>query len=112
MDSSNKSSKKLPKAKINSELHLNKQGTGEQMVLVTRFFESCTKKATGLYASMALDLYRAITCYRYYDSLQEFLDTNPELDEHKQDIVELWTEFDTLSSQELAEISLKLLEDL
>ncbi len=61
---------------------------------------------------MALDLYRAITCYRYYDSLQEFLDTNPELAEHSEDIVELWTEFDTLTSQELAEISLKLLEDL
>jgi|GEM_PF-1548225 len=107
-----KSPKKLPKAKVNSELHLNKAGTGEQMILVTRFFEAASRRDNGLYASMALDLYRAITCYRYYDSLQEFLDTNPELDEHKQDIVELWQEFDTLSSQELAEISLKLLEDL
>ncbi len=111
MDASNKS-KKLAKSKVNSELHINKLGTSEQMKLVTRFFEACTKKDNGLYASMALDLYRAITCYRYYDSLQDFLDTNPELDEHKQDIVELWKEFDTLSSQELAEISLKLLEDL
>ncbi len=111
MEPSNKS-KKLPKAKINSELQFGKNAASEQMLLVTRFFESNSRKDNGLYASMALDLYRAITCYRYYDSLQEFLDTNPELDEHKQDIVELWQEFDTLSSQELAEISLKLLEDL
>ncbi len=111
MDAS-EGSKKLPKAKIDSKLNIGKVAASQQMQLVTRFFESCTSRDKGLYASMALDLYRAITCYRYYDSLGEFLSTNPELSEHTKDIVELWTEFDSLSSQELAEIALKLLEDL
>lgn len=89
-----------------------KFGLSDQMQLVSQFFDSFSGEELGLYKSMALDLYRAIICYRYYDSIEEFLDTNPELEEHKNEILELWKEFDNLSFQELAEISLKLLEDL
>lgn len=81
-----------------------------QVELVAKFFNSYTEES-GM-QGMLVDLYRAITCYRMYDSLEEFMQINPEMAEARSDIKELWSEFDKLSSQELAEVALELLEDM
>lgn len=91
----------------------SKKDIGDQVELITTFFNSYTdEKELGFYQSMVVDLYRAITCYRMYDSLEEFMNLNPELNECKEDIAELWTEFSKLSDNELAEVALELLKDL
>lgn len=93
-----------------------KSSTGNidaQVELITNFFGRYTdEKELGYYKSMIVDLYRAVTCYRMYDSLDEFLEINPELHDCKEDIVELWSEFDKLSDNELAEVALELLQDI
>jgi hypothetical protein len=89
-----------------------KFGAEEQVKLITRFFTSYNKEQVGPYQSLVLDLYRAITCYRLYDNLETFFEVNPELEACREDIVDLWKEFQNLSHEELAEISIKLLEDL
>ena len=59
-----------------------------QVELVTSFFSHFTDdKELGYYKSMIVDLYRAITCYRMYDSLEEFMAINPELKFRPLDVV-------------------------
>ncbi len=84
-----------------------------QVELVTNFFSHFTDdKELGYYKSMIVDLYRAITCYRMYDNLDEFMAINPELKDCKEDIIELWQEFDKLTDEELADVALELLQDI
>jgi hypothetical protein len=85
-----------------------------QVELVTCFFNHFREGEVeeDFFKSMLVDLYRAITCYRMYNSLDEFMRINPELEDCRSDIRELWAEFDKLSSQELAEVALELLKDI
>lgn len=90
-----------------------KGSTAAQVELVTSFFNNYSdEKELGFYQSMVVDLYRAITCYRMYDSLDEFMAINPELNDCRDDIEELWKEFSRLNDAELAEVALELLKDL
>ncbi len=84
----------------------------DQDELVTNFFSSYYDKELDLNSAMALDLYRAINCYRYYHDVDLFVEINPEAADHRDDIESLWEEFDKLSSSELAEIALKALEEV
>lgn len=94
----------------------NQSSTGSidsQVELVTSFFSKfADDRELGYYKSMVVDLYRAITCYRMYDNLDEFLSINPELKDAREDVIELWQEFDKLSEPELAEVALELLQDI
>ena len=83
-----------------------------QVELVTSFFNTQADKEEDFFKSMLVDLYRAITCYRMYNSLEEFMKINPELEDCRHDIQELWAEFDQLTSEELAEVALELLADI
>jgi len=85
-----------------------------QVDLVTNFFDRYAdlEGEDNAYRSMLVDLYRAITCYRMYNNLEEFLAINPELTVCETDIRELWSEFDQLSSEELAQVALELLQDI
>lgn len=90
-----------------------KSDMGTQIELITSFFNSYSdEKELGFYQSMVVDLYRAITCYRMYDSLEEFMAINPELNDCRDDIEELWKEFAKLTDSELSEVALELLKDL
>jgi len=94
----------------------SKTSTGDidnQVELVTAFFSQYgEEKEADYYKSMIVDLYRAITCYRMYDNLNEFMSVNPELEDCRTDIEELWKEFDRLNDAELAEVALELLRDI
>lgn len=84
-----------------------------QVELVTNFFSHYTdEKEMDYYKSMIVDLYRAVTCFRMYDNLEEFMAVNPELEECRNDIVQLWEEFSKLSQEELAEVALELLKEI
>jgi hypothetical protein len=84
-----------------------------QVELVTNFFSHYTdEKEMDYYKSMIVDLYRAVTCFRMYDSLDEFMSVNPELEECRLDIEQLWEEFGRLSGEELAEVALELLKEI
>lgn len=98
---------------INTQSQTSTGDVDTQVELVTTFFgHHTTDKEKDFYKSMVVDLYRAITCYRMYDSLDEFMAINPELEECRTDIVELWKEFDRLSCEELAEVALELLKEI
>ena len=94
----------------------SKTSTGDvdtQVELVTTFFSfHSTEDTKDFYKSMVVDLYRAITCFRMYDSLEEFMAINPELEDCKLDIEELWKEFARLSPEELADVALELLREI
>jgi hypothetical protein len=90
----------------------NKIEQGDLVALNARFLGSFDSYDLGDYQSLALDLYRAITCYRMCSDPKRFLELNPELSFCSQDIFELWEEFDQLSQEELANIAIRLLSDL
>ncbi len=95
------------------EAKLSSDDINLQVELVTGFFETyADDEKLSFYQSMVLDLYRAITCFRMYDSIDEFLELNPELQDCKDDINELWKEFSKLTQEEVAEISLELLQEI
>lgn len=84
-----------------------------QIELVTNFFSRYSdEKDLDYYKSMVVDLYRAITCFRIYESIEEFMRINPELEESRSDIEELWLEFERLSPEDLADVALELLRDI
>jgi hypothetical protein len=94
----------------------SKTSTGDidvQVELVTSFFSfHSTETGKDFYKSMVVDLYRAITCFRMYDSLDEFMAINPELEDCRNDIEELWKEFGRLSPEDLADVALELLREI
>ena len=80
-----------------------------QLELTSRFFRG--KRGNSTYGEMCLDLYRAITCYRMYDGVSEFMKLNPELESSREDVKELWDEFDKLTEENLADVALALLSE-
>lgn len=80
--------------------------------LLRLFFDKYLAQDINLEQAMAIDLYRAINCYRYYNDVDLLVEANPEACEHREEILALWEEFDRLSAQELAEISIKALQEV
>jgi hypothetical protein len=102
-----------PNISSRTEARHSSDDINQQLELISSFFETrVNDEGLNFYQSMVLDLYRAITCFRMYDSVAEFLEINPELKDCKLDIDELWKEFGKLTQQELAEISLELLQEI
>lgn len=103
------------KKDFNSDYSLSSLGiqlSVDQDQLLNRFFKTYYEKDMDLNQAMALDLYRAINCYRYYRNVDMFIELNPEATEHREEIESLWLEFHKLSDNELAEIALKALEEI
>ena len=85
----------------------------DQDKLFNLFFTSNYNKELGREEIMALDLYRAINCYRYYkEDLDTFFFDHPEALNQKKDVITLWMEFDKLDANELAEIAIKAIQDI
>ncbi|NBV99170.1 MAG: hypothetical protein EBR67_06630 [Proteobacteria bacterium] len=83
-----------------------------QKELVLSFFSSREVEAYSLYQSLALDLYRSITFFRTYGKVEKFITAHQDFVDYKEDIEELWAEFEHMSEEELAEVSLRILTDL
>jgi len=84
-----------------------------QKQLVLSFFSSRNVESYSLYQSLALDLYRSITFFRTYSrDVEKFVIAYPEYAEYREDISDLWSEFELMSEEELAEVSLRILVDL
>lgn len=84
----------------------------DQDTLLNKFFGDYYEMELTLHQGMALDLYRAINCYRYYDDVNAFILENPDIASHEGEIVQLWEEFDQLTAPELAEIAIKALQEV
>ena len=98
---------------INNANNNNKFGAEvAQKELVIGFFSTRNLEKYSLYQSLALDLYRSITFYRTYGKVEKFVEAHPDFTEYKEDIQELWLEFDQMSDEELAEVSIRILSDL
>ena len=82
--------------------------------LYTRFFHSLdTEINPDCSKELAVDLYRAILIYRLYaGSIEKLLIANPQIALHISEISTLWRELDLLNPEDLANISIRLLEDL
>lgn len=83
-----------------------------QKELVLSFFSSRNVESYSLYQSLALDLYRSITFFRTYRDVEKFVTAYPEYAEYREDISDLWSEFELMNEEELAEVSLRILVDL
>jgi hypothetical protein len=83
-----------------------------QKELVLSFFSSREVETYSLYQSLALDLYRSITFFRTYGKVEKFITAHQDFADYKEDIGELWAEFEHMSEEELAEVSLRILTDL
>ena len=84
----------------------------DHLAIITKFFSYHNDEPASLTKGLLVDLYRAITCYRHYGDLDTFLKLNPEMEECKEDIAELFREFSSLSPEELACVSIELLTDI
>lgn len=84
----------------------------ETFALMSNFFNHQANRELELYQNLALDLYRAITCYRLYGTTTNFFHHNPELADYREDVEDLWNEFSGLDESELASVAIKLLEDI
>jgi hypothetical protein len=79
-----------------------------QKELVLSFFSSREVETYSLYQSLALDLYRSITFFRTYGKVEKFITAHQDFADYE----ELWVEFEHMSEEELAEVSLRILTDL
>lgn len=80
--------------------------------MLSAFFNKYLNKDITLHQAMAIDLYRAINCYRYYHDVEALIEANPEAEAHRSEVVSLWEEFDRLSAKELSEIAIKALQEV
>ena len=90
-----------------SGAHIN-----EQIDIISQFFHQHSSRDLNLYQSLALDLYRAIVCYRLYKNVDNFVILNPEFESCKEEISELWSEFSFMTESELSDVCIKILKDL
>ena len=92
----------------------NKQYGAEvaQKELVVGFFSTRDIENYSLYQSLALDLYRSITFFRTYKKVDRFVEAHPDFKDYRDDIEELWLEFEQMTDEELAEVSIRILTDL
>lgn len=83
-----------------------------QSTIVSSYFKSLESKERDGFEELLIDLYRAIHCYRMYGSIEKFFELNPELLVTRSDIEDLWKQFKIISNEDLAELSLDLLQDI
>lgn len=95
---------------------LNKIASKDTIELLERFFEAANKavKRENHHpeALEAFDLIQAISCYRYFPSVDECIRAFPSLEPDKHKVEYIWEQFGKLSSNQLSDVYISSLSKL
>ena len=80
--------------------------------LQKKFFSTRNVVRYSSYQSLALDLYRSITFYRQFRSSKRFLEAFPAFNDCAEDVEELWSEFQSMTDEEISEVAIRIVSDL
>lgn len=95
---------------------INKVASKDTVELLERFFEAARKavKREKYHpeALEAFDLIQAISCFRYFQSVDECIEAFPTLKDDKHKVEYIWDQFGKLSEKQLSEVYISSLSKL
>ena len=95
---------------------INQVASKDTIELMARFFDSATnslKKANyNPEALEAFDLIQAISCYRYFPTVDQCVEAFPSLGPDKHKVEYIWEQFSKLTSKQLSDVYISSLRKL
>ncbi|MBI3590882.1 MAG: hypothetical protein HY094_05830 [Candidatus Melainabacteria bacterium] len=95
---------------------LNQIASPDTIELLAKFFDAASKSVKRVnYNSETLeafDLIQAISCYRYFPSVDECIEAFPSLDSDRNKVKYIWEQFDKLTPKQLSDIYISSLNKL
>ena len=95
---------------------LNQVASKDTIELMAKFFDSATnslKKANYDPAILeAFDLIQAISCYRYFPTVNECIEAFPSLTPDRHKVEYIWEQFSKLTSKQLSDVYITSLRKL
>lgn len=95
---------------------INQIASKDTIELMSKFFEAASKavKSANYNPSVleAFDLIQAISCYRYFPTVDECIEAFPTLSSDKHKVEYIWEQFSKLSSDQLSEVYISALSKL
>lgn len=88
----------------------------ETIELMARFFDSANKavKESNFNTDIleAFDLIQAISCFRYFPSVDECIKAFPSLEQERHKVEYIWEQFSNLSNEQLSDIYISSLNKI
>ena len=88
----------------------------ETIELMTRFFEAATSAVRKAnyddHVLEAFDLIQAISCYRYFPTVEKCLEAFPSLEPERHKVEYIWEQFGKLSTEQLSNVYIASLNKL
>jgi len=88
----------------------------ETIELMTRFFEAATNAVRKAnyddHVLEAFDLIQAISCYRYFPTVEKCLEAFPSLEPERHKVEYIWEQFGKLSTEQLSNVYIASLNKL
>ncbi len=95
---------------------LNQVASKDTIELMAKFFDSATKALKGANfapeAFEAVDLIQAISCYRYFPTVEQCIEAFPSLTQDKHKVEYIWEQFGKLTSRQLSDVYISSLRKL
>lgn len=96
--------------------YINQVASKETIELMARFFDAANKAVERANYKPeileAFDLIQAISCYRYFPTVDECVQAFPSLTDDKHKVQYIWDQFDKLEDRELSDIYINSLAKL
>jgi len=88
----------------------------ETIELMTRFFEAATSAVRKAnyddHVLEAFDLIQAISCYRYFPTVEKCLEAFPSLEPERHKVEYIWEQFGKLTNEQLSNVYINSLNKL
>ena len=95
---------------------LNQVASPDTIELLAKFFDAASKSVKRVNYNPeileAFDLIQAISCYRYFPSVDECIEAFPSLDSDRNKVEYIWEQFGKLTSKQLSDIYISSLTKL
>lgn len=95
---------------------LNNVASPDTIELMSKFFEAASDAVERAQYDddilEAFDLVQAISCYRYFPSVEKCIEAFPTLAQEQHKVEYIWEQFNSLSSEQLSDIYIKSLSKI
>lgn len=95
---------------------INQLASKETVELMAKFFDAANKAVRKMNytpeALEAFDLIQAISCYRYFPSVDQCIEAFPSLGPDKHKVEYIWDQFSKLTTKQLSDIYISSLNKL
>ena len=95
---------------------LNQVASKDTIELMAKFFEAANKSVKKVHynseALEAFDLIQAISCYRYFPSVEQCVEAFPSLKNDRHKVEYIWEQFGKLTSKQLSDVYISSLSKL